>query len=347
MTAPLGRRVVVCLLTLLVLTGTSYAQVPSFDAFYAFGDSLADNGNDFIYGQITRSNPVVPPSISPNRTYFNGRFSNGYVYVEYLWQLLSGNAPGSARGLKPSLSQPIFPLDAAIDFAFGGTGTPFLDQTPGGAFVPGLKGQIELFRAGLARRRPRRALYVIFTGFNDYRNDPFNVPMSIDDVVANIVDSVERLYDLGARDVMVMNLPDLGLVPANAQNPGPATALSVAHNAALKTALDKVQVQLPRLHLIQPDLVTFFLTLPAAMDRMVPALEALFFGDPSLPPGFHMSACLFIDPATCRDVPVPFNIDLNFLFWDIVHPTTEAHRALAGYVFSVLKDSYGHPSPTR
>jgi phospholipase/lecithinase/hemolysin len=256
--------------------------------------------------------------------------------VEYLWQLLSGHAPGSSKGLKPFLAAPLLGPTGAIDFAFGGTGTPFLDQTPGGLWAPGLKGQVELFRAALLGRKPsKRALYVVITGANDYRDGAFNQPMQPADVVRNIADAVTTLHQIGARDVMVINLPDLGLVPANAADPAAASFLTAAHNALLAGAMAQVAARLPKLHLIQIDLIHAFTTLPQGMNLTVPALEVLFAGvslPPTYPPGFHMSACLYIDPATCLDAPT-FDVGQQFLFWDIAHPTTAAHRVLGEYLY--------------
>ncbi len=102
-------------------------------------------------------NPPVPPSTSPHRTYFEGRFSNGYVGFEYLWHRLTGHEPGSRLALKPFLAAPLIQQRAcAVDFAFGGTGTPYLDQTPGGFWSPGLKGQVELFGWRFLGENPRR-----------------------------------------------------------------------------------------------------------------------------------------------------------------------------------------------
>ena len=325
-------------IALLSLAVPASAQVPNYDAFYAFGDSIADNGNDFIAGKLLGSNPSAPPSESPFKTYFKGRFSNGYVAFEYLWQMIGGGAPGTSRGMRPFMSTPLLPLNGSVNFAFGGTGTPFLDQTPGGAFMPGLKGQIELFRVALLGRKPaKRTLYAIVTGTNDYRDDQFNVPMDIDEVVGNIVDSIRSLYQMGGRDIMVVNLPDLGVVPAYAANRAQATALSTAHNAALSAALDNLETELPKLRLIRPDLFEAFYRLPPALNSAIPALEVLFAGEQL---GYPISACLFINLTLCRDVPVPFNTDLGFVFWDIIHPTTEAHRSVAQYFYSVLQEAF-------
>lgn len=324
------------LLMFFALPLTMAADAPKYDSLYVFGDSLADNGNVFITSTALRTDPAPPPSVSPHKTYFSGRFSNGPVGVEYLWQFLSGQAPGSAKGLKPFLAAPILGATGAVDFAFGGTGTPYIDQTPGGLWAPGLKGQIELFRTALRGRKPsKHALYVVSTGANDYRLDAFNQPMSPPDVVRNIAEAVTTLYQLGARDVLVVNLPDLGLIPANAGDPASGSALTAVHNALLADAMTSLAARLSNLHLVQIDLVHLYTLFPAGMNLTVPALEVLFPAGslpPPYPPDFHMSACLFIDPATCLDAPT-FDVGQQFLFWDIVHPTTAAHRVLGQYLY--------------
>src|SRR5262245_43645004 len=94
----------VCALACLAGSMTVGARgTPPFTSFYAFGDSLVDNGNDFILTQRVGQNPAVPPSISPHRAYDDGRFSNGPVAFEYLWQLVSGAAPDSRESVMPWL----------------------------------------------------------------------------------------------------------------------------------------------------------------------------------------------------------------------------------------------------
>ena len=314
------------------LPSIAAAQIPQFDSLYVFGDSLADNGNVLIQSRFLGINPPVPPSTSPHRTYFNGRFSNGYVEFEYLWHLLTGKP---VDGVKPFLTSPVIKGPGAVDFAYGGTGTPFLDQTPGGMWAPGLKGQIELFRLALRGKKPSdRALYAIATGANDYRDDPFNVPMDPARVVRNIEESIVSLYVLGARDVIVLDLPDLGLIPANAGDPN-ASAISTLHNALLYQRMAILQARLPRLHLITVKLDVPFHVLLGTLESHIPALEVYASSTPG------MSACLFIDPSLCQDVSTSlFNAHLGFLFWDIVHPTTEAHRYLADYLYQQLAESY-------
>jgi phospholipase/lecithinase/hemolysin len=238
--------------------------------------------------------------------------------------------------MKPFLASPTIKSAGAIDFAYGGTGTAYLDQTPGGMWAPGLKGQIELFRLALHGRKPSdRALYAIATGANDYR-DNLNVPMSPDHVVRNIEQGIVTLYRLGARDVMVLDIPDLGLIPANAINPEvakAASAISSAHNIKLNEMLVALQARLPRLHLISVKLDPLFYELLGTMSP-VPALISIS--------SLETSQCLFIDPSSCPDVDATyyFNMPLGSLFWDVVHPTTEAHHYLADYLYKQLVRSY-------
>ena len=118
----------VALLVVCLLPSVATAQIPQFDCFYVFGDSLADNGNILIQTAALGMDPPVPPSATPHRTYFNGRFSNGYIGFEYLWQRLSVTSQGRLCGLKPFLAAPFSQNGCAVDFAFGGTGTPYVDQ---------------------------------------------------------------------------------------------------------------------------------------------------------------------------------------------------------------------------
>jgi phospholipase/lecithinase/hemolysin len=326
----------VALLAFCLLPSIGGAQVPQFDSLYVFGDSIADTGNIFMQTKAMRMNPPVPPSVTPHQTYFDGNFSNGYMAFEFLWERLSGHRPGSPRGLKPFLEAPILQKTGAINFAFGGTGTPYVDQTPGGFYSPGLKGQVELFQLSLKGKQPSpRSLYVVSTGANDYRGDPFNVPMHPEDVVNNIEQAIVRLYGVGARHVMVLDLPDLGQVPANGGSPD-ATALSTYHNMLLDGAVARLRAQYPSLRLTLLELDPLFTRLRDTymMDAEHPLLDAYV---PTKP---WLSTCL-VNPASCEDVPrILFNSSFGFVFWDNVHPTTEAHHFLGDYAYEQLVSAY-------
>ena len=78
-----------CLCACTVAVPAAWAgATTNYQAMYVFGDSLSDTGNDFISTTAQRLVPAIPPSVSPYATYWQGRFSNGPVAVEYLWRLL-------------------------------------------------------------------------------------------------------------------------------------------------------------------------------------------------------------------------------------------------------------------
>jgi len=297
----------------------SAALLQSYEALYVFGDSLSDTGNDFIATTASGLSPAVPPSVSPNRSYYQGRFSNGPIAVEYLWRLLSRN---NAAAVVPSLAGP--PLDGkgAIAFAFGGSTSGVSSPTPGGFLVPGLIGQVSLFADAAKLKTPRqRALYTVWTGSNDYALQIASSPQS---VIANITFAIESLYALGARDFLIPNLPDLGLTPfAVSKGLGPQlTQLTRLHNSLLKQAIEGLAAKYPAARFMQ---VNVF-----ALGQVLVASGLVLTSPPALDylkPGIGASSCLFTNPATCPDVnlaaPLP-----PFLFWDIMHPTTQVHSVI-------------------
>ena len=296
------------------------AQAPQIDAFIAFGDSLSDTGNLWLLTKAVGQDPAIPPSVSPHMTYSEGRFSNGKVAFEYLWDHIS-----AGDDVKPFLATLRVPQKGAVSFAFGASGTGFIESIPGPLLIPGLNGQVELLETALrGRKPPRRALYAIFTGANDYLGGP-GVALAPQVVVGNIVNAIQKLYALGARDVMVLNLPNLGLIPlVPAELKEPLLQLTGFHNFLLAQALTGLATSLPDLRLIPVDVFTFTNNLAAQPGAVL---------SPALP--FPLSHCLFSNPAGCTDVGT-FDVDPKFFFWDAEHPTTATHAALGAFLYSNL-----------
>lgn len=124
----------------------------NYAAMYVFGDSLSDTGNDYAATKAQRMTPAIPPSDTPYATYWEGRFSNGPVAVEYLWQLIA-RKPGSE--LTPFVEAGGLDKKASVNFAFGGAGSGVQNVTPMGFPVPGLQGQVALYAKALAGKKSR------------------------------------------------------------------------------------------------------------------------------------------------------------------------------------------------
>jgi phospholipase/lecithinase/hemolysin len=120
------------------------AWAASFSQIYVFGDSLSDPGNDFNL------------SGSPPPPYFNGRFSNGPNWIDYLSQDLGLNpTPYTKLGVGG-----VIPTQG-INFAFGGatTGTANTIST----LLPALQQQVGLFQNFTQTYTPAAdALYIVW-----------------------------------------------------------------------------------------------------------------------------------------------------------------------------------------
>jgi phospholipase/lecithinase/hemolysin len=305
-------------------------QVPNYDAFVVFGDSISDTGNAWMLTKSAGFDPALPPSETPHETYFRGRFSNGPVMFEHLWDKLNKN--GGA--IVPSLAITQIPPRTAVSFAFGTSGTD-ANCAP----VPGLLCQVALFAQSLIGTQPsKRTLYAIFSGGTDVLTapNPFD-PAVVAAVVTNVSQAIQQLYQLGARDIIVVNMPNLGLAPliAAPELKAALDQVSQQHNAALASALDTLSGTLPGIRIIPVDAYSYVQSLVAA--------SAFDFATPALDP--VNSFCLF-DGAVptginCHDVPT-FKVDRSYFFWDVEHPTKAAHANLGGFIYQTLTEFFDH-----
>jgi len=316
-----------CFLLIAVLTlSPAWAAQPKYKTFYVFGDSLSDTGNDLILTKQQKINPRIPPSGRPHQTYFKGRFSNGPVAAEYLWDLLEKKQ----KHLIPFLSVKDIASSEAISFAFGGSKSGYLNQMPGDIYVPGTLGQVDLFRKALKGKKLKAdSLFVIWAGANDYL---LGEPAQPIEVVENITKAIEILHSLGARNFLIPNLPDLGLTPLVQQNQlgEQFLALTQAHNASLAQALDELVSRLPEINVIAVDLFAVSQALLDSERRIITSPPAIT----AITGRLDAAMCFFVAPSTCPDV--DFTAASGFAFWDVLHPTTFIHQLYGQAMFEAL-----------
>jgi thermolabile hemolysin len=261
------------LLAVLLTATTGY----SFTALYSFGDSLSDTGR----------NPA------PGSSYFDGRYSNGPLWVEYL---------SAQLGLS---------YNASNNFAVSGSTTSNLvSQIAGVVPSPNL----------------HTALFTVWSAGNDFLQ---NVSLGVNDAgwsnvvataVLNLTNAIDTLFTNGAREVIVVNLPNLGHTPAASSFPPgfPAYLDSkvALFNTALASAITNVMQRNPGLRIYPLDANSLFnsiLSAPASFGFTVitnGALEDTNLTDKS-----------FTGPGA------------NYVFWDIIHPTTKLHALIASLAF--------------
>jgi phospholipase/lecithinase/hemolysin len=195
-----------------------------FSGVYAFGDSLSDAGNISL---ATLGNLPV------SGIYSGGRFTNGNVWVQDLAQNLGLPAP------KPSLA-------GGTDYAYGGAET---GATAVHAANPSdLPSQLGQFVANVPNPSPT-ALYTVWAGSNDVLDiansaeTPAQQQASVQQAVNNEVSFIDGLVAHGAKDLVVMNVPDLGKTPYEMARPASdatSSALAQTYNTDLGAALQQI-----------------------------------------------------------------------------------------------------------
>jgi phospholipase/lecithinase/hemolysin len=296
------------------LSADTAEEQPS--GFIVFGDSLSDTGNVWhLTGRL------IPPSISPHRTYFDGRFSNGPVAIEYFWDALDRDADSVVR---PFLADPTIDPGEAVNFAFGGATSGQWNAVTPQLTVPGLLQQVEMFAAVSVESWNRDALFVVFVGANDYLMAPPTSPANPLQVVSNIKFAVERLHALGARNIVVMNLPDLSLTPIVPPDARPfLTTQVLLHNYLLRVALKALDTRLTGANIIEMDVFKIVNSLQKRFDMTTPAATPA-----------PAATCLLTNPMDCPDA--NFDVHDRYFFWDVQHPTTFAHETLGRRFYEKL-----------
>jgi phospholipase/lecithinase/hemolysin len=257
------------------------AKDAPFSRIVVLGDSLSDTGNFFA---LSGGFPPAP--------YFEGRASNGRLWVEYL---------AEAFGLSIA--------DGDNYAVFGATTSSLnINDAPGGPDFPGLREEVQKLLADNPGGLDPDALYILWIGANDFfvhfatGGDPAAM---IGNGVGNTAAAIQQLAAAGARHILVPNVPDIGLTPfAVSSGAGPlVTQLAAAYNNVLAGAIANLgNAGIP---IVELDAFSTF-------EGMVQYARKI---------GFSNVTDAFL-PAMAGDVS-------DYLFWDDVHPTTRAHQVLA------------------
>ena len=306
------------------LSGAAIAQTtptPSpYSANYVFGDSLSDQGN---LAEYLRHNFPSPPS-------YHDSFTNGPVAVQVLSQRLG-------LTLTPSLFATGFVDKYNLGLTGDGTNYAVAGSTAGNAMgVQGgnLPTQVGAFLARSGGTASSSALYTVFIGGNDVRTaahqgDTGYVTGGIASELANI----RSLYAAGARNFLVVNVPDIGRIPefqlGYPTQVSLASSDTVLFNQMLSNELTDFKASNPLAKVTPFDLAAFqsqLLQNPGAYgitDTTTPCYTS-YTGITTPDTGYAVSAaCGAIDPVTGQ----PANID-KLAFWDAIHPTAVVQRAI-------------------
>lgn len=306
---------VVCSVLALWLFGTRDVLSAPYDTIYSFGDSLTDEGNTLTLG---RSGRIPGLLVQPLPPYYAGRSSNGPVWIEYLAQSLGVGAPTAS-------------LLGGSNFAYAGgeTGTTLL-HAGNPLDLLGPRGQLAQFRQAVPQPSSN-ALYTVWIGANDlYENfyalgagRTVDLAASTDAAARNAAEFVRAIVGLGAKNVLLVTVPDIGLSPIITQNyaayTDTASALARSYNSELVDLASGIAGQ-NGVNLAVFD--TYSLLDRAALNPGQFGLQNTT--DPCWTGDFvGQNGTVCADPS-------------SHLFWDHYHPTTAAHRQIAAQALAEL-----------
>ncbi len=280
------------LLSVLALGFAGVAQpaaAQQFSGLYVFGDSLSDSGN--LFALTGGTNPPSPP-------YFNGRVSNGPVWVE---------------SLAPALG---FPYVQATNFAIAGAETGTTNAIDVGNQVNGFVGGGGTVPAG--------ALTIVWAGNNDFLRNAATTPPSVltNTVITNIGTAIGTLNAFGADTFLIPNLPKFGNTPGGAAT-GLADSLNelaAFYNSNLHTTLIGLEQSL--------GVQIFIMDIEGLFDDVIANPAVYGFANVTIP-------CLDGLAQPTGACPTDAAADAA-LFWDAIHPTRAAHSIVAEFAQATL-----------
>ena len=271
-----------------------HAAPPAYDAIYVFGDSYCDVGN--IYALTGGEDPPSPP-------YYKGRFSNGPLWVEHV---------AGALGL-PMLPE----VAGGTDYAFAGAWATAPQVTAVGT-LPDVPEQVALYLSQHGGKADPRALYILEGGGNDILGNLTSGASAKDlglQIALSISESELLLRRAGARNFLIPDLFNVGLLPAAQANPSFASAASTATNQSLNDLL-ALEEFLEGIQIKRLNVYTLFQAIQADPTHF----------------GFTNVTTPCIDPVTSAVCADPDHT----LFWDIHHPTVFGHAFFAVTVEAAL-----------
>ncbi|MCK7579715.1 MAG: SGNH/GDSL hydrolase family protein [Chromatiales bacterium] len=284
-----------------------------------------DTGNSFIWlskpeNQACGTSLNVPPYdaldefLVPDGPYATGghHFTNGATWLEGLARYLA--LAGNARP------------------AFQNTGSKASNYAVGGARATdypcrfNLPDQLTAYITDFSKTSPN-TLITLEIGGNDVRDALVAAALGqepgpiIEDAITSISHTISVLYEHGARKFLVLNVPDIGKIPAVLMIPIPGASdiagrLSVAFNDGL-VAVQQAMNSLP-------DNDVRILDIYGKLNEIIANPSAFGFSN-------AINACV-----TPGQPPFKCKKPDTYVFWDGIHPTKAMHDIVAQQAIGVI-----------
>ncbi|XP_041005418.1 GDSL esterase/lipase At5g37690 isoform X2 [Juglans microcarpa x Juglans regia] len=340
----------------LVLAAASSAASAAAPVTFVFGDSLTEVGNNnYLQYSLAKSNyPWYGVDYVGGQA--SGRFTNGRTIGDIISEKLGTSSPPPYL----SLSQNDDALLEGVNYASGGAG--ILNDT-GLYFIQRLSFDDQINNFAKTKKRIQskigevaanklcnEATYFIGIGSNDYVNN-FLQPFLPDgqqythdefmDLLLSTLDQqLSRLYQLGARKMVMHGLGPLGCIPSQRVKSKNGQCLKRVNqwiqefNSETQKLVASLNERLPNAKLIFAD------TYPAVLDLI----------DNPTTYGFKISntSCCNVDSnigGLCLPNSKLCSNRSEYVFWDAFHPSDAANAVLAEKLFSSLFSAALSPAP--
>lgn len=289
-----------------------------------FGDSISDTGNLHKWARVV-----------PTEAYWNGHFTNGWVWIQYLSHFLNDtpHLNWSYAGMKTSN------YSVTLTESTKETILDFLQKEITGNFKTELKKYIKSNRKNT--KGLKNNLYFIWLGANNYFNllgninymkqirDEWNrhktsslanhyAKLTTDDIISGI----EGLIKIGGKKFFVIDLPDLGLLPLPVEEKylkymNNLSHLSALHNEKLKRKIEALQIRNPnvKIHLFQAKELFQTIRQNPQEFGLTNVTDSCFAGD-------------FFNGKLSQVCSTPH----EYLFFDLAHPNSRVHCFLANRI---------------
>lgn len=290
----------------LSFSGLAYADT-DYSRLVVFGDSLSDAGN---LASVTNDLPYP---------FYMNRITNGPTAVDTLAQQLGLSSA-------PSLH---------LIGSFSGDNYAVARATAGGSDAISLTTQVTSFLAINGFQADPEALYVFFIGGNDVRDaahsmDPELADTMINQAITSIQQSMASLEKAGAATFLVINAPNIGIIPETrlieelsgiTDLKRSARKISKQFSSELHAMLSQMEDE-SELEIIEFNLFKFFNKLIKHADR---------YGFTNTQDGCFSSVNFSFHPLCDNGQ----NFD-QFIFFDEIHPTARVHELTGQAIYQQL-----------
>jgi thermolabile hemolysin len=275
-----------------IWTNDPVTQPATISKVVVFGDSVSDNQNVYSTTQWEVPSP---------HSYVAGRFTNGKVWNEYLSDNL---------------------------------GVPNYNWAVGGAaaddyyVIPGVVSQVQSYldyMPSAPNYKPANTLFTMLIGANDL----INYGRTPDSIRTNEQSALQSLITSGAKNILVLNVPDLSKSPKMSAEMGFKTQTErdtlqgnvATLNTMVANMVATLKAQNPTVKIFLRDtrtLVDDMIAHPASYGVTNTTQSCLDINDDN---SLNYAQTQGIRPG-CT------NAD-TYLFWDLLHPTTHSHKVIA------------------